>query len=555
MDKGSEILGPKDPSRLDAICRAMAEHSPEPLVAIEVSTHIARYLNPAFCRLVGKAESEMIGKSFFDLVTDTRSNGFLELLTRVLETGLPEHLFDQKHNDHNPEYWTYSAWLAFDSDNRHVGFIIHITDSTKTATMRSLSREMNEALLLSSIKQNELIERAENLNEELTRATQAKNQFLATMSHEIRTPLNAIVGFAEILSSTEVPAEKRKGFGHYIERNTRQLLRLIDDVIDLSKIEAGKLEIEHTPVNLYELFSDTFTIMKKLADSKAIVLSMKIDDEVPKVIMSDPVRFKQILTNVIDNAIKFTSVGSVKISVGIGLNDKLLRIRVSDTGSGISPEESSRLFHPFTQGDSTTTRNFGGSGLGLDLSRRLATALGGDVKLLESTKGKGSTFEIAVLMITAKFENLKDSDIEVEEKTARSLNDVHVLLAEDAPDNQFLVTTYLTEAGAFVDIAENGEIAISMAGSKPYDIILMDIQMPKVDGYQATSSIRAEGYTKPIIALTAHAMQGEMERCQRAGCDRYMTKPINRIKLINTIHQMVKSQLRASPLQWDNHLS
>ncbi len=528
-------------SDLQSICHDMSQDSPKAIVGLEGGTHIIRYLNPAFCKLAGRSATDMLGKSFFEVVPSPLSFGCSDMFDRVLRTKIPETLNEDLPGDDCARHWTFSTWVAFagkaiPGKAIPAGIVVLVSDALKPSKIQTFAMEVNEALLLSSVV---LTEKTEKINVELKNAKETKNQFLAVMSHEIRTPLNAITGFAEILSSTQVTEANRVVFGERIKRNTTLLLRLIDDLIDLSRVEAGKLDFIKSVTNLSELFPDIMLIMKTLADAKNIEISIEIGRNVPENIMSDSIRLKQILINIIGNAVKFTRVGSVKIKVDADFLTDLLRVTVIDTGPGISRDKSIDLFEPFSQGDATTTRQFGGTGLGLGLSRRIARGLGGDVKLLKSFPGEGCVFEITVSTSAGSANSLLSPPAFDRQLVACSLHGVHVLLAEDAPDNQFLVCEFLTSVGASIDIAEDGEAAIDMASRNHYDIILMDIQMPKVDGYDATTQIRDSGYLEPIIALTAHAMKGERERCERAGCDKFMTKPIDRIDLITMIDQLV----------------
>ncbi|HYX36494.1 MAG TPA: ATP-binding protein, partial [Oligoflexus sp.] len=303
------------------------------------------------------------------------------------------------------------------------------------------------------------------------------------------------------------------------------------------KVEAGKLEIEKNVVEFPELMTDIQMVMGHFAEEKGIVFSMTADNDLPATIFSDAARLKQVLTNVIGNAIKFTGAGSVTLNTRVDKDLQMLRFLVRDTGRGMTPVHVAKIFKPFTQGDSATTREFGGTGLGLELSRRLARALGGDVTLVESRPGVGSVFEILIALEGASYEASSLPTEKTLHQPIIRLDGVSVLLAEDAIDNQFLVTKFLTLAGAHVEVACDGLEAVGMASANDYDIILMDIQMPHLDGYQATLRLRKLGCKVPILALTAHAMRDEIERCRRAGCDAHLSKPIGMQKLLELVHR------------------
>jgi CheY-like chemotaxis protein len=317
--------------------------------------------------------------------------------------------------------------------------------------------------------------------------------------------------------------------------------------LDLSKVEAGRLQIEKIEVALPELLADIRMVMQHLADEKGLRFSMTTDDLLPGTIVSDPIRLKQILTNIIANAIKFTNEGSVHVKTRVDRTQRKLHFTVTDTGSGMTPEQAARIFQPFTQADATTTRKFGGTGLGLDLARRLAQALGGDVVMVATQSDVGTVFEIAVDLEAPVYSTISRADQKPKNDTEIRLNGLHILIADDGPDNQYLVSKYLTLAGAHADIANDGIEAVAMALENDYDVILMDIQMPNLDGYQATMRLRELGCKVPVVAITAHAMRSEIEKCRLAGCDAHLSKPVSRRTLVETVHRLVHEQAGSSP--------
>ncbi|MDF2549356.1 MAG: rpfC 2 [Chlamydiales bacterium] len=359
------------------------------------------------------------------------------------------------------------------------------------------------------------------------KASNSKSAFLANMSHEIRTPLSALLGFTELLIEASLPNE-REQFAETIRRNGRHLTALIDDILDLSKIEYGLLSAEKIPFSLNELLLEIESLLLPAARKKGIALTIEQEAHLPDIISSDPTRLRQILINVIGNAIKFTERGSVRLCVK---EDHGLLFSVKDSGIGIKEECLERLFQPFMQGDESIARRYGGAGLGLALSKRLAQALGGDLQLIESTDA-GSTFQISIAL------NRPDNSLVLQAAPKRphySLKGVKVLVCEDSIDHQQLLLHFLNKAQAEVDIAFDGREGVSKALSHTYDVILLDIQMPHMGGTAVAATLRQMGYCRPIIALTAHAMAEDIEKSLQAGCNDHLTKPIDSLLLIEKV--------------------
>lgn len=379
-------------------------------------------------------------------------------------------------------------------------------------------------------------------------ANLAKTNFLANMSHEIRTPLGIILGFSELLSDPSLPEHERLGYVQTIQKNGRMLSELINDVLDLSKIETGKVQTELLDVSLDEILQDTKTLMEPKANENGLELRFSFRGKIPERIFTDPTALRQIFVNLVGNAIKFTPNGKIEIRTSMVVQSKksLLAFDIADTGVGLTSDQRERLFKPFMQADASTTRKFGGSGLGLFLSKSLAQALGGDLRIIASRPGKGTVFRVTIDPGTLagrtfrKHAELPEVEIPVP-KTASVPKELHgknVLLVEDSVDNQRLVTKFLSTAGAHVDVASNGRLGFEAAMKAHYDIVLMDIQMPLMDGYEATRCLREQGYKAPIVALTAHAMVEERERCLRSGFSDYLSKPISRSELIEHLARL-----------------
>lgn len=377
-------------------------------------------------------------------------------------------------------------------------------------------------------------------------ANESKSAFLANMSHEIRTPMTAIIGYTELLSGL-VDQPEAIGHLHTIRRNGEFLLAIINDILDLSKIEAEKLEIVPDRFSPADLVEDVRSVMEVRAIENGIDLEVEYRGRIPAEVESDPKRLKQILINLVGNAVKFTNEGEVRIVVQY--DDNQLRFDVVDTGIGMTPEQQERLFQPFTQGDHTVNREFGGTGLGLAISQRLAAMLGGDITA-SSEEGKGSQFSVSINVGDVSDVDMIQPGIASEPtENAAEAEDIkfaaHILVVDDRRDIRFLSRKFLTDAGATVKEAEDGELAIaavteSIQCERPFDIIILDMQMPKLDGYATATQLRRLGYTAPIIALTADAMQGDMTRCIASGCNNYLSKPIDKSALLKMVEDYLK---------------
>ncbi len=479
-------------------------------------------------------------------------------LEQVFETGMATT--SVRFNESTQRTKEISAYPVFDEEGRVVLVTHYVRDITDR---HKAEHDLKEYALALETANGELTQ----LSRAAQTATRAKSEFLANMSHEIRTPLTAILGYADLLGDPSAQLDKQQAAAT-IKRNGEYLLAIINDLLDLSKIEAGKLEVEKTVCSPCQIFADLTSLMSVNADAKGLKLHIGCEGPVPETIRSDPVRLRQIVINLLGNAIKFTEAGEVRMSTRLLAppgGEPKLQIAVSDTGIGMSEEQIRRLFQPFAQADSSTTRRFGGTGLGLTISKRLAVMLGGDISVF-SVPGEGSTFRVTIA--TGPLEGVRLVD-HSQPATARSASlaptpratlplPCRILLVEDGPDNQRLISFVLRKAGVEVVVAQNGQEALDLVlaapggppsegqlRAPPFDLALMDIQMPVMDGYEAARRLRQGGFTAPIIALTAHAMPQDIRRCAEMGCDFHLSKPIDRTLLLETIARFLASMASA----------
>lgn len=388
----------------------------------------------------------------------------------------------------------------------------------------------------------------ERLRIEADAANVIKSQFLANMSHEIRTPLAAVLGFSDLIAKSQPDNNETKELSEAIERNGNLLLRLIDDILDLSRIEANRLELENTRFDLSDIIRDVDSALSFRAQEKGLALQFNGPRSFSSQYISDSTRIKQMMLNIVGNAIKFTTTGKVDVNILVENDtqragfDKFV-VTVTDQGIGLSEDQQRRLFQPFGQADPSTRRQFGGSGLGLVISRQLAKALGGEIHLVSSEPGVGSTFQIELPLERApQLEREKEPSKKLQDSLQilenLKLDGKKILAVDDSPDNLTLISFFLKNSGATVHFAENGLDAIDEVKKHDFDLILIDVQMPGMDGHEATDTIRKMGFKKPILALTAHAIRTEYDQeYETVGYDKVLTKPISRSTLLKELYE------------------
>lgn len=519
------------------IFRTVLESMMEAVIVSDMDGRILVF-NAAARRLLGQdetdADPESWGEQYGLFYPDGKTpcpSGDLPL-TRAMKGEVTDdrELVVRAPGREEPTYISCSARPLWTAEGEQLGGVVVFHDITG---FRTVEKDLRDAR-----------DRAEE-------SSRAKSQFLANMSHEIRTPLTAVLGFSDLLLDPELGESDRLAYIQSVRRNGQHLLGLINDILDLSKLQADKIRIERVSFSLYQLLHEVASIMQVNAYEKGLDFEVRYDTPIPREIESDAMRIRQILLNLIGNAIKFTKEGGVVLEcrcLDPGTESSRLELAVTDTGIGLSEDDIDRLFQPFHQANLSTTREYGGTGLGLAICRSLAEALGGEIRV-ESSPGVGSTFTLLLRQPIGEDAEMVESHVigeseleaeaQAEPATSRSLSG-RILLAEDGYDNQILFSAILRRKGLTVDIAGNGEEAVDMAlaalhSQTPYDLVLMDMQMPRLDGYGATSKLRRKGYSGPVVALTAHAMSGERERCMAAGCDEYLSKPIARTALLAAV--------------------
>ncbi len=502
--------------------------------------------------------------------TDEDTIRLRECVATTARTGAPYTIVLRTRAEYNGVRFIRAAGRARFGEGGTIvslfGTATDVTAEVEREAQLQLAQGEAESASLTLLETNRYLEEATVLANDMAAraemASQAKSEFLANMSHEIRTPLTAILGFTDILRDelgSDSVGSRSAGAIDTIRRAGEHLLSVINDILDLSKIEAGKLLIEEVETDLARVLLDVDSLMRARAAEKGVALRSRLATSIPSRVHSDPTRLRQILMNLVGNAAKFTSEGQIDVRAMVSIRGEVsvLRIEVEDTGPGMTKAQAAELFKPFVQADASVTRKHGGSGLGLTICRRLADLMNGDVRLEYTEPGRGSRFVLELPLVPVADSELIDdlascssrngSSSATPQRTNASALQGRILLAEDGEDNRRLISYHLTRAGATVTIAENGRIAFDLlqdaaAAGTPFDVLVTDMQMPEMDGYSLARALRAAGSSTPIIALTAHAMPEDRQKCLDAGCDDFATKPINRALLIDTVARWLQSR-------------
>ncbi len=540
---------------LDTYKHALDEHA---IISITDSCGRILHANQRFCQVSGYTRAELVGQTHRLINSGHHPPQFWASMWHTISGGHAWHGEVRNRARDGSIYWvdnTIVPWKdAAGKVTRHIAVSTEITERKLVeAELRRYTQELEESQILLEHQAYALEIQTQELRQAQTRAeaaTRAKSEFLANMSHEIRSPLTAILGYADLIADEEgrpQAAANRQRYLETIRHAGQHLLTIINDILDLSKVEAGRLTLERIDMAVPTLLLELRELLQPRANEKGIELQVCLATPIPDVMLGDPTRLRQILMNLLGNAIKFTEAGRVQVTASIAREaaGQRLVIDVADTGPGMTQEQAAQLFCPFVQADNTVTRKYGGSGLGLVISRRLARMMSGDVTLARTSPGMGTCFRLELPVESAAdaptIEHLEDATPTPRATSTPSWPALEgrILLAEDGPDNQRLISLLLRKAGAEVEIAENGAVAwekmqSAAAAGQPFDLLLTDIQMPVLDGYSLSLKLRASGWSLPIVALTAHAMAESRQRCLEAGCNEVATKPINRRQLLET---------------------
>ncbi len=548
MSERAESAEGKEPFNLARLCRYSTGLSPQPTIAVEGTTHIVRYLNNAFSLLVGKEARELIGRPFAEAVPEGEENGCLALLDRVFRTGKPEVLIEQEHENTVPVYWSYSVWAVMGEDESPVGVMIQVTDATEIVIFRQQSVEMNQQLLLSATRQHELIETADNAN-------RIKDEFLDTVSHELRTPLSAIVGWADMLAGSTLDPVTSSRAIKVIQRNAQVQVQLIDDLLDVSRIITGKLRLSMQPVDLGTTLITALDSLRPAAEAKAMGVQLQFDCSSAQV-SGDPDRLQQIVWNLISNAIKFTPKGG-RVLVRLARVESHAEVTISDTGKGIAPEFLPHVFDRFRQADSTSTRAFGGLGLGLAIVRQLVELHGGTVRVDSKGEGLGSAFTLGLPLMTMRATERTESAMPPEFKKAEfacpsELEGLRVLVVDDEADTRELLQFVLEGCGAKVKTAGSAVAALEAIAQETFDVLLSDIGMPDEDGYSLLAKVRALGQERggkvlPAAALTAYTSEKDRIRALQSGFQIHVPKPISPNEIVAIVANLAAREFPNAP--------
>ena len=517
--------------------RGLIEASRDPLVTISPEGKITD-MNEALANVTGMTREELKGTDFFDYFTEPQRAR--EVYQEVFAKGfVADSPLTLRHIDGKLTDVLFNGSVYKDSEGKVVGVVIVARDTTE---QQKLTKELTEAIVFAELATGfaeEARVKAENATLIAESAVKSKQQFLSNMSHEIRTPMNAIIGFTKVLLKTELTT-RQKEYLTAIKLSGDALIVLINDILDLAKVDAGKMQFEQVPFKMTTSLSAMLHLFETKIHEKNLKLIREFDSKIPDILVGDPVRLHQIIINLVSNAVKFTNKGKITMSVRlISENDESVRIQfsVSDTGIGIPENKIERVFENFQQASSGTSRLYGGTGLGLAIVKQLVEAQNGTINV-RSKVGEGSTFSFELEFLKSGSEIFIEPQIDEFEGDVKN---VRVLVAEDIPLNQLLMKTLLDDFGFECEIAENGRIAVEKLQNKTFSVVLMDLQMPMMNGFEATDYIRNVLHSDiPIIALTADVTTVDLAKCKAVGMNDYIAKPVDERLLYGKIVGAVK---------------
>ena len=510
---------------LPRLCRYFSERSPQPVVAVEGPAHIVRYFNPAFAQLAGKTADELIGRLFADAVPEGAENGCVAMLDRVFRTGKPENLAEQEHRQVRPDpvYWSYEMWAVLGADERPVGVMIQVTDATAAAAFRTRAAAMNEALMISSVHQHELAQAEEALSARRQAAVEARDHFLAVLSHELRNPLAALSNGLQLLELVGTDAVRASSSRAMMGRQLKQLVRLVDDLLDVSRITTGKLELRKERVDLASVLQAAVEASRPLIDRGGHELTVTLPPD-PVLLDADTTRLAQVFLNLLNNAAKYSEPGG-HIRLSVAREGCEVVVRVRDTGIGLSAAHLPHVFEVFVQVDTAWQRAQGGLGIGLSLVKEFVERHGGRVEARSDGPGRGSEF---VVRLPAAVDSpaVDPSAVTADGPTGPRHR---VLVVDDNQDAADSLATILGILGHEVRAAHDGVAGVAAAAEFRPDVVLMDLGMARLNGYEAARRIRAEPWGRRpfLVALSGWGADEDRRRTRDAGFDRHLVKPVD----------------------------
>jgi len=520
---------------LPRLCRYFCDLSPQPMVAVEGATHIVRHANAAFLHLVGADRSNLVGHPFAMAMPEGVANPCMPMLDRVFCTGTSERLAEQKHGEQSPAYWSYTAWAILGGDEHPVGVMIQVSDATEVSTFRDHAMKMNEELLLSSVRQHELAEIAETLNTRLQAAIKEKEYFIAVLSHELRTPLTPILLAASLLQEDQRLNPETQAIMQMIHRNVTLEARLIDDLLDMTRMGRGKLNLERVPIDLREVLERAIEACRPDLNAGKLTLEVDIASS-PQMVKADASRLQQVFSNLLSNAIKFTPAGG-RVRIGSRRDGDSFVAEVSDNGAGIDAEFLSKAFFAFEQGNKTHTRK-PGMGLGLAICKSIVELHDGSITAKSEGKNRGATFVVRLPLLPQEQMQPEEVDATPPEKP-HSLESLHILLVEDHADTAEMLRRMLATEGYSVNLASDVAGALKLAATQKFDLLLSDMGLPDGTGADLMRILRKQGSTLPGIVLSGYGQDDDIRRSLEAGFAAHLVKPLNNQKIQQAIQTVI----------------